>query len=163
MIVKFDKQTYIAQAIQNSLPQSHRSKWTNEEDDILLECIGNGLSLADIAKIIRLRSFGAIRTRANHLGYGNKKNKKDDDTYFFNKINHKTRRGKDEMLKELEKVPIEPKNPMGEDIEIASDIIPKKVEIFVDDIDVIIQILTAAKAVTVGKVEPMQMQVGVDQ
>jgi len=97
------------------------------------------------------RSLGAIRTRANCLGYGNRKNEDDGETYFSREINHKNRRTKDEIMevKEFVSAPIESKNSLRTDIEVDVDIIPKesrKVEISIVDLDSIIQILTLARS-----------------
>ncbi len=140
----FDKESYI-QLVNDHRPQPHKSRWIREENNILLVSIENGISLAGISEIISLRSQGAICTRANYLGYGNKRNKDDGHTYFHKEINYKNRRTKEEMYKEREKIPIEPTSSTGTNIEVDNDII-SKVEISVADLDKIIKILTTAKA-----------------
>ncbi len=140
----FDKESYI-QFVNDHRPQPHQGKWTDEEENIILVCIKNAASLSDIKKVIRLRTNGAICTKANHLGYGNKRNKNDGHTYFHKEINHKNRRTKDEISEEREKVPIESTNSTGTNIEVDSDII-SKVEISVADIDIITDILTRVRS-----------------
>lgn len=135
----FNIENYIQIVIQNSIPQPHRSKWTDEEDNIIIDCIKYGLSLSDIHKIISLRTPEAIRTRANHLGYGFYRNRDDGLTYFHNKINHNYRRTKNEIQawKESVPIPIEPHDSLGKDNKVDVDIIPKiatRVEISVVDL-----------------------------
>ena len=144
----FNIEDYIQLMIQNSEP--HGSNWTDSENSIIVECIANGVSLSDIKRIISLRSLGAIRTRANSLGYGNRRNEDDGETYFSREINYKNRRTKDEILegKEFVSVPIESKNSLRTDNEIDTVIIAKKstkVEISVEDLDAIIDMLTLVR------------------
>lgn len=121
-------ETFMQQAIENSIPQPHKLKWTEAEDKIIANCIENGLSLSDIHRIISLRTPEAIRSRGNHLGDSYYRNKDDGLTYFHNEINHKYRRTKDKTLeaKEFKPIPIESKNSLGKDIKVVVDIIPKK-------------------------------------
>ena len=119
------KEIYMEQAIANCEPQLHRSKWLQEEDDVLLELIGYYVPLEDIQKVISLRSVSAIYTRANYYGFGYKMNKEDNKVYFHKGINHKNRRTKEEILAELGKVPIHSAKSVEDCDEKSTVIIPE--------------------------------------
>jgi len=62
-------------------------RWTEEEVNLLEESIKNGKSLEEIAEVITLRTDGAIKTKANILGYGHYIDRIDELTYFKSKNN----------------------------------------------------------------------------
>ena len=128
---KFNKEDFIKLTIQNSKPQAHRSKWTAKEDEVLHECISKGFALEDISKIISLRSYSTIYTKANYLGYGYKRDNFNGKTYFHKEINHKNRRKKEEILEDKEFLPVstEKKESQRTDNKVDSVIIAKKIEI----------------------------------
>jgi hypothetical protein len=78
-------------------------------------------------KIISLRTKGAILFKANNLGYGQKRNVDNGETYFTNGINHISRRTKDEILAEEGKVPIPSAKSVEDLLNKSTDIIAKKI------------------------------------
>jgi len=80
-------------------PQKHRSNWIQEELDFIEKSIiADNKPLEEIAKVISLRTTGAILTKVNSLGYGNYYNKTDGLTYFRNEIKHKERSCKNKSI-----------------------------------------------------------------
>ena len=120
------KQDILENLIKNHQQQAHKSKWTNEEDILLLECIACNWSQKEInTRAIKHRTKASIFTRANYLGFGYKTNKDDGQIYFLEDINHKNRRTKEEILAELGKVPIHPAKPVEDCVEESTVIIPE--------------------------------------
>jgi len=92
--------------------KKHNKKWSKDEQTRLLTAIVSNKPLDIIANIIE-RTESAIKTKANHLGFGHYHDKEVDKIYFINKINHKKRRTKEELYNtqlvgSIEKVPIPP-------------------------------------------------------
>ncbi len=124
-----------------------KQKWSEEELSLLSACIEQTMSLQNISKSLN-RSLSSIYSKGNELGYGYYTDKKNRLKYFKPNINHKNRRTKKEILegREFVSVATEMIESQGTDIEIASDIIPKKLAIDIVDLDIIIHILTTVRS-----------------
>ncbi len=70
--------------------ENRNSKWTKEEINFLEESIRNGKTLEEIGYVITLRTYEAIISRANILGYGYYHSKNDEHTYFKRKKDTKS-------------------------------------------------------------------------
>ncbi len=101
-----------------------KKHWSEEDLTLLSKNIDQNRSIREIAQHLN-RSEPAITTKGNGLGYGYYTDRVTGLKYFKNKINHKKRRTKVEILegKEFVSVATDNKKSCGTDIEVVIDII----------------------------------------